>query len=114
MPPGQLSRERFTEGVLDDEGRFYLTEPEPFSYRERADNVVYTVQRGDTLWTIAAKQFPSFMRPSGLWWVIAEFQPEPIFDPTVILVPGQQLILPSARTLLEECFSEVRRDEATA
>lgn len=114
MPPGQLSRERFTNGILDEDGKLYLTEPSPFGYRERSDNVIYTVQRGDTLWTIAAAQYASFPRPSGLWWVIAEYQPEPIFDPTIALVPGQPLVLPSQRALLEECFSETRRDEADA
>jgi hypothetical protein len=50
-------------------------------------------------------------RPSGLWWIIADFQPDPIHDPTVRLTPGRTLYIPSLRTVQEEVFSDKRRKE---
>jgi hypothetical protein len=47
-----------------------------------------------------------------LWWVIADFQSDPIHDPTRKLKRGRVLIIPSERTLTEEIFSERRRREA--
>jgi len=52
-------------------------------------------------------------RPAGLWWVIADFQPDPIHDPPVALELGRVLAIASVRTVLEEVFSERRREEAT-
>jgi hypothetical protein len=52
-------------------------------------------------------------RPAGLWWVIADFQPDPVHDPTLSLEPGRVLVVPSIRTVQEEIFSETRRAEAT-
>jgi hypothetical protein len=45
--------------------------------------------------------------------VIADFQPDPIHDPTLELEPGRVLVIASLRTVLEEIFSESRREEAT-
>jgi hypothetical protein len=44
--------------------------------------------------------------------VIADFQADPIHDPTLSLALGRELAIPSVRTVVEEVFSESRRDEA--
>jgi hypothetical protein len=111
MPPGAYSREQFCDGITDENGLLYLSEPAPFGYVERADNVLFVTGQGDTLASIAATRFASFPRPAGLWWAVADFQPQPIFDPTVPLVPGTVLVLPSERLLVEEMFSQGRRDQ---
>jgi Tfp pilus assembly protein FimV len=111
MPPRRYSRYSLTTAVTDERGRLYLTERVPFRYRSRADTREYTVRPGDTLYTIAARQYAGLERPAGLWWVIADFQPQPIVDPTVQLVAGQLLFLPSLRVVQEEIFSERRRGE---
>lgn len=114
MPPQTNSRHMFVNGVEDDDGRVHLTERVPYAYRVLPDNVTHTVARGDTLWTLAARYYPALSRPSGFWWVIADFQPDPIFDPTIILAEGRKLVIPSARTLLSRVLSETRRtDEPT-
>lgn len=73
----------------------YLKYREPISYVSDEENQVYVVKAGDTLHSLANKFFNGFPTPSRLWWVIAEYQPEPIFDPTLRLEPGSLLIIPS-------------------
>ncbi len=113
MPPRRFSRPTFCSGILDEEGRLCLTEREPYRYRALPDNRQHVVKTGETLFALAGRYFASLPRPAGLWWVIADFQPDPIHDPTLTLEPGRALVIPSLRTVLEEIFSESRRDEAT-
>lgn len=82
---------------------------EPYRFRVFADNVEHVVREGDTLWTLAHRYYLGVERPAGLWWIIADFQPQPIHDPTLALVPGAVLVIPSLRTVQEEIFSERRR-----
>jgi hypothetical protein len=113
MPPRRFSRHTFTSAVKDDEGRLFLTEREPFRFRSLPDNRQHVVKEGETLFSLAGRYFAPLPRPAGLWWVIADFQPDPIHDPTVALEPGRVLVVPSIRTVQEEVFSETRRAEAT-
>jgi len=112
MPPRRFSRHTFTEGVEDGQSpaRLYLTRRERFFYRKLDDNITHTVVGGETLQSIASRYFSPMKRPAGLWWVVADFQPEPIHDPTLALVEGQTLFVPSLRTLNEEILSEARRE----
>lgn len=82
---------------------------EPFRFREFSDSKEHVVRQGDTLFTLAGRYFAPQPRACGLWWVIADFQPDPIHDPTLDLEVGRVLIVPSLRTLTEEVFSERRR-----
>jgi len=113
MPPRRFSRYTFSSAVIDDEERLFLTEREPFRFRALPDNRQHVVKEGETLFSLAGRYFAPLPRPAGLWWVIADFQPDPIHDPTVALEPGRVLVIPSVRTVLEEVFSERRREEAT-
>ena len=113
MPPRRFSRHTFTSAVLDDEERLFLTDREPFRFRSLSDNRQHVVKDGETLFSLAGRYFAPLPRPAGLWWVIADFQPDPIHDPTVALDPGRVLVVPSMRTVIEEVFSEKRRGEAT-
>jgi hypothetical protein len=88
-----------------------LTDRVPYRFRPLSDNIVHSVREGDSLWNLAGLFYKGFARPSGLWWVIADFQPEPIFDPTIALMPGTILFAPSMRTVEERIFNEDRRRE---
>lgn len=109
MPPRDRSRFMFSTASMDDVGALVLTDYEPFRFVARSDNRQHIVQGGDTLWTLAAKYFAPVPRPAGLWWVIADFQPAPILDPTLKLQEGTVLTIPSLRTLQEDVFSDKRR-----
>lgn len=113
MPPRRFSRHTFTSAVLDDDGRLFLTEREPFRFRAMPDTRQHVVKEGDTLFSLAGRYFSPLPRPAGFWWVIADFQPDPIHDPTIDLDPGRILFIPSLRVIQESVFSESRREEAT-
>lgn len=112
MPPRLYSRHSFCEALTDEAGRVYLSDREPYGYRDLPDNRVHRVGLGDTLQTLAARYFPELPDPAWFWWVIADFQPDPIFDPTIALAPGATLVIPSAQTVLTRIFDEARRDDA--
>lgn len=112
MPPRYLSRHTFTTGETDDDDRLFLTDRVRFPYQNISDNRRVLVQAGDTLYTLASKYFRGLPRPAGLWWIIADFQPQPIHDPTIQLAAGQVLVIPSIRTVMELIFNEERRLES--
>ena len=109
MAPRLNSRFQFTSGIKDADDRMFLTERTRFTYQDFNDNMQHVVREGDTLFLLAARYFQGFPRPAGLWWIIADFQPDPIFDPTIQLEAGRVLIIPSMRTVHEEVFSEKQR-----
>ena len=111
MPPRRFSRHTFTRSFEDENGRFQLSEREPFRFRAFDDTRQHIVADGDTIFNIAGRFFASFERPAGLWWIVADFQPDPIIDPTIALEIGRTLFIPSLRVVIEEIFSEARRIE---
>ena len=110
MPPRLNSRHTFTTAQYDDDGNLFLSERVPFRFVDLTDNRTHLVAQGDTLFSLAGRYYAGLPRPSGFWWVIADFQPDPIFDPTIELAAGSTIVIPSARTLLESILSEARRD----
>jgi hypothetical protein len=111
MPPRRFSRYEFTLGIRDDDARLFLTDREPFRFRSLPDNRLHEVKEGETIFTIAGRYFRPRSRAAGLWWIIADFQPDPIQDPTIPLDLGRRLFVPSLRTIDEEILSERRRRE---
>jgi len=112
MPPRRYSRYTFATAQADDDGRLMMYGAEPYRYRAFSDNREHVVSEGDALWTLADRYFAGLPRPAGLWWVIADFQPTPIHDPTIALDLGTVIVIPSIRTVTEEIFSERRRNES--
>ncbi len=111
MPPRIGSRYTFCQGVRDDDGRLYLTEREPYRFRPHPDNRSHTAVEGDTLFDLAGRYFAPLERACGYWWVIADFQPDPIIDPTLQLEPGRRMFIPSVRVLTDVILAEGRRRE---
>lgn len=114
MPPLLHSRHTFTAALKLPDGRRYLTARAPFRYRDLPDNRTHVVVEGDTLQTVAARYFADMTRPAGLWWVVADFQPDPVFDPTIRLGVGRVLVIPSLRTVIDLIFAEGRRTDPGA
>lgn len=112
MPPRINSRHEFTYSIEDvTTGKRILTEREPYRFRNFNDNIVHVVGEGDSLFNLAGRYYKGFTdRPAGLWWVIADFQPDPILDPTLALDIGREIVIPSLRTIREEIFNPARRD----
>lgn len=107
MPPRENSRHLFTSAQpRTGTDVVFLSDRVPFRYVDLPDNRVHTVREGDTLHRLAALYFAPLGRlpivsAANLWWVIADFQPTPIHDPTVQLTRGEKLIIPSVRTVTE-------------
>jgi hypothetical protein len=109
VAPRTGSRHSFALGVRDDAGRLFLTEREPYGYQDHADNREHVVVQGDTLWSLAGRYLAPLPRACGFWWVLADFQPDPVVDPTLELEPGRRLFVPSLRVLTDVILGEQRR-----
>ncbi|MFH0899379.1 MAG: LysM domain-containing protein [Pseudomonadota bacterium] len=111
VPPRSGSRYLFCSGVRDGVGVLHFTEREPYRFHEHRDNRIHTVVQGDTLWSLAGRYFAPLPRACGYWWAIADFQPDPIVDPTLALDTGRRLFIPSLRVLTDVILGEARRRE---
>ena len=111
MPPTASSRYLFCTAQNDAEGRLYLTRRIPYRYRDLVDNRHHVCRQGDTLWQIAHRYFSPTPNAAWLWWVIAEFQPSPILDPTLELELGRTLVIPATRLLTDAIFNPARAED---
>ena len=109
MPPRVGSRHSFTLGVRNALGVLHLTEREPYRFRSHTDNRLHVAVQGDSLFGLAGHYFAPLPRASGFWWVIADFQPDPVVDPTLELEPGRRLFIPSLRVLTDVIVGEAGR-----
>jgi hypothetical protein len=111
MPPRANSRYHFCSGIRNDAGVLFLTEREPYRFHEHPDNRVHRVVQGDTLWGLAGRYFAPLPRACGFWWAIADYQADPVLDPTLALEEGRILFIPSIRVLSDVVLGEARRRE---
>lgn len=102
------SRYRFSTVERDPSGAVYLGPRPVFGYRDLPDNNIHVVTEGDSLFAIAADAYKGLDRPEQFYWVIADFQPEPIRDVTIPLESERQLYIPSLRTLESQILSANR------
>jgi hypothetical protein len=109
MPPHVGSRYSFCDALTDERGRLYLSDREPYGYVAHADNRLHIVVQGDTLFSLAGQYFAPLPRACGYWWAIADFQPEPIVDPTLELgAVGASLVIPPLRVLTDIILADPR------
>ncbi len=109
MAPRTGSRHSFALGVRDELAQLFLTEREPYRFREHTDTRVHIVAQDELLFDLAGRYFAPLPRACGFWWVLADFQPDPIVDPTLELEVGRRLLVPSLRVLTDVILSEQRR-----
>lgn len=110
--PGAMSRYLFATAYTGEDGVKELGAVEPYRFRELSDTRTHTVTDGDTLFSLAGLYYSAIPRGCGLWWAIADFQPEPIIDGTQELETGRVLYIPSERVILNEILGEARRRTA--
>ena len=109
MPIFPQSRNRYNTEYQDDDGNYYLDDREPYRFENEIDNLVIEAKEGDMLWHIAHKAFAGERRPCGYWWAIAEYQPDPIIDPTIQFSANQKIVSPSKRVLNNKIFNSEQR-----
>jgi hypothetical protein len=83
-------------GVAKDaEGRTFIQQEDPVPYQPRFDNVLHMVKEGETLELLADRFFGGLADSALLYWIVGQFQPEPIQDPTEALEGGTIMVIPS-------------------
>jgi len=110
MAVTEFSRYRYcTVLEKDDENRTkYFDEREPFRFVDETDNRIHLAVDGDTWWGLCHRYFPSIPRKAGLFWLLCEFQPEPVIDPTLCIKAGTRILIPSERLVRTKVFSKER------
>ena len=53
--------------------------------------------------------FQGIPRPCGLWWLLCEFQPNPVIDPTIAIEANTLVSIPSLRIVRLEVYSDEQR-----
>jgi len=110
MPPRLFSRYQFCVGYIDPtSGLLTLTDRDPFRFAPFPDNIQHAVRNGDSLFSLAQRYYATMSQAAQLWWVIADFQPDPILDPTIQLEIGRILQIPSLKTVQTEIFDSHRQ-----
>jgi hypothetical protein len=75
-------------------GELYIGSRDRLFYANMSNIEPHIVEDGDTLWSLAARYYGGEDGEANLWWVIADFQPEPILDPTIALQAGSTILIP--------------------
>lgn len=110
MPPTALDPTALCTAFTDLDGDLILSEPEPYGYRELPDTIEHRALDGDTYPRLAYR----YLGSAELAWVIMDFQPTRVFDPTIRIEVGSVVYVPSQRVTYEEILSESRRAEFQA
>ena len=93
---GEYSRYKHSEVLRRSEDNVLLLSLRPrIDYVGGYDEILHKVVLGDTLPNLAARYYSGMPSAASLWWAIADFQPEPMNDPTVRLEPGSMIVIPS-------------------
>jgi hypothetical protein len=115
MPALRNSRYQHSTTYTDTAGRRFLTEPPLIPYVDSLENRVHVVRGGERLQDIAHQYFAALgddvFPAAALWYIVAQFQPTPIIDPTLRLSPGLRLYIPSKAYVMSRVFDKSRRDK---
>jgi hypothetical protein len=94
---------RYRRGLTFIDLDNYIYQPliEGDDYDPRDDDINHIVVDGETLFSIAHLYYKNI--PGGVhnWWIIAEYQPVPVIDPTRKLQPRSIVIVPSPQHAME-------------
>jgi len=89
------SRYANAEIFMADGGQKALTMRGRIFFEDQDGIIGHPIEAGDTLWNLAERYWAGlFAEPAEFWWIIADFQPTPILDPTLQLVPGEVIFIP--------------------
>ena len=108
MPPRKNSRYQFCLAVRRT-GKLFLSTPVPFRFEEHADTVIHYTTEGQTIDQIAEYYYGD--NGWRYWWAIAQFQPNPIVDPTLSFQANTEILIPSKRVLTQIIQNPDRRKQ---
>ncbi|NIO74655.1 MAG: hypothetical protein GTN69_01910 [Armatimonadetes bacterium] len=105
------SRFRNVPTLTDPDGRLVTAERVPFRYEDREDNHRITVSEGKSWEDLAERLYAHISeRACGLRWILHDFQPTPIVDPTIPPRPGSVVFAPSDIVVLNEILGQPRSE----
>jgi hypothetical protein len=107
------SRYQFSEIHTDSAGRRFFGPRPRFTYRDLPDNQRHIVKGAERLWHLSQIYWPELPKNGTYYWIIADFQPEPILDAFKDLVMGSVIIVPSLRTVEGMIFNSARARTVT-
>jgi len=97
------SRYVLSDLFVDSQSRVYLGPRERFFFEDLDDVIPHTVREGDTWHSLAHQYYGRALSAEvNLWWALADFQPEPVLDPTLVLAAGTIVLIPPIRVMQEE------------
>ena len=88
--------------TTDENGNLILSKRIPFRYQKFGDNVVHTCLEGESVNDIAQIFYGKIYghrEARNMFWIICDFQPQPILDCTLTMEAGQKIIVPSPITI---------------
>jgi hypothetical protein len=102
---------RFTNSIArrNTDDQLYLGEREPFVFQELPDTIYHIAREGDTWFNLAGLYYRGMPRGCGLWWALCDFQNPMVIDPTLRIVPGTLIAIPSESTVRELILAPDRR-----
>lgn len=114
MAVQETSRYFMTLGATRvSDGLNFLLDREPLYFQPRSDNKRVVVQATDTWWSLAAAHLSSLPNAEQFFWVICDYQPNPIMDPTINPMPGTLVIIPDENFIMSTYFADSSRDTET-
>lgn len=93
--------ERFLDVREGANNTMFFGRRDRFVYRDHINNRYHIVSEGETYAVIAAQYFAHVYEAARMWWVVCDYQPIPIIDPTVKPAGGTVLIIPPNELLLD-------------
>lgn len=71
-----------------------------FLYRKFQDTVTHVCKDGETLWGLASRYYGNDLPGATLlFWIIGDFQPVPVVDPSLHFTSGDVVYIPSIRVV---------------
>lgn len=108
---GPYSRYRLAFTVRDEVQNltYTLIRSRRVFFDPSAENRIYKAQIGENIFSVAARHFRGYARPAALYWLLADYQPVPILDPTKDL-DGMDIYIPPA----EKVAAILKLDETSS
>ncbi len=107
-----MNRYLFCIDHEDVNGNLALSRRVPYRFRELPDNRVHIGVEGQSIHDIAQIFYGGTYgerRSRDMFWIICDFQPQPILDCTLTVKAGQHIIVPSPTTI-EAYISDPERE----
>jgi hypothetical protein len=103
--------DRHGQVYASEEGKVFLSLRERLPHLQGSDTRIHICKGGERLYDLAVGYYKGlYQRPLDLWPIIAEYQPEPIHDPSVPLSEGEVVLIPGPGYIETVAFGDPLSD----